>query len=1023
MRPLKLKITNFTCFREPTVELDFVALNLFAITGPTGSGKSSLLDAMIFALYGRVPRMGARGLSELIALGRDRMAVVFDFRIGSRTFRVARTARRRGATEVQLDELTTGGELPIAGNVRDTEEHVVRLLGLPYEAFTQAVVLPQGQFAKFLQSAPGQRRDILRELLRLQIYERMRNLATQQRNESGTRVELLERQLAEDFVDATSETLTSLRSEERRLATEIATTEAELKSDDAALKSLRLRHEKSRELEQKRSQLAGLIKRETAIKKQDACIEGARRAGPVLPLIQAISSASARAESAGKARQLARDDRDKARTAEQRLKTKLQKADDEARRLPRLREEIAALDRVVGQLKSHHAVQKRLNEASTESIGLQRDLLKAEKQQRETVEALKQHEVELAKATKASEQVGYDSDLDRRLDEVRNEATTLASLREAATAKATEARDASSFATIAQEGEGRALDQAQKAKERLEGATERKAHAQAALESARQRHAAAILRGDLRLGEPCPVCDQAITKRPARIDVPHLPDLENRLSKANQDEANARDTAEQKREAATKAQADAKSAQRAADKAGQELAQFRRKLDELDGSLDREVGKLVAEDRGSTIEVRVQNAVKRIAVLRKRFEEAVKTRETAQKTTNYATRAAEKAEGDKKRIADLLAQAQAQMNSLKAEVARINLEIGKVTKAPDPKAERERLAGVYTDLEDTLNAARKEYSAAEKQLAAAEVKAQQTAEARTQAARDLEATQLKARDAVVAAGFPDESAAKNAALAAADIKRLEIEVRTWQRDRDATQKRVTELEGQLNDGGVSAESLRAAEAQFLARKTKYDAARDERARLSQRISQVAERVKRAKELTIDLGLHRQSHTLYAQLADDLRSDRFQAFLLEEVFRDLVQGASERLWSLSNRYGLQWQNENFLVVDHDNARQLRSADTLSGGETFMASLALALELSEQVQRASGAVPLDSIFIDEGFGTLDPEALNSTAEAIESLQTGGRLVGIITHLEGLSERLPARINVQKHAEGSQLEILTA
>jgi exonuclease SbcC len=234
---------------------------------------------------------------------------------------------------------------------------------------------------------------------------------------------------------------------------------------------------------------------------------------------------------------------------------------------------------------------------------------------------------------------------------------------------------------------------------------------------------------------------------------------------------------------------------------------------------------------------------------------------------------------------------------------------------------------------------------------------------------------------------------------------------------------VTELEGQLKDGGVSAESLRTAEAELLARKTKHDSARDERARLSQEISQLGERVKRAKELTIDLGTHRQRHTLYAQLAEDLRSDRFQAFLLEEVFRDLVQGASERLWSLSNRYGLQWQHESFLVIDHDNARQLRSADTLSGGETFMASLALALELSEQVQRASGAVPLDSIFIDEGFSTLDPEALNSAAEAIESLQTGGRLVGIITHLEGLSERLPARINVQKRAEGSQLEILTA
>ena len=84
------------------------------------------------------------------------------------------------------------------------------------------------------------------------------------------------------------------------------------------------------------------------------------------------------------------------------------------------------------------------------------------------------------------------------------------------------------------------------------------------------------------------------------------------------------------------------------------------------------------------------------------------------------------------------------------------------------------------------------------------------------------------------------------------------------------------------------------------------------------------------------------------------------------------------------------DSDFLVVDHDNARERRSADTLSGGETFLASLALALELSQQVQRAAGAVLLDSLFIDEGFGTLDPETLEMATEAIESLPVGGRMV---------------------------------
>jgi DNA repair protein SbcC/Rad50 len=117
MKPLRLRIENFTCFRDP-VELDFEGLSLFAITGTTGAGKSSLLDAMIFALYGKVPRIGGKGLSELIALGRERMAVVFDFAVGNRHLRVARAIRRKGgAAQVQLDEVVAGGELPVCSGV------------------------------------------------------------------------------------------------------------------------------------------------------------------------------------------------------------------------------------------------------------------------------------------------------------------------------------------------------------------------------------------------------------------------------------------------------------------------------------------------------------------------------------------------------------------------------------------------------------------------------------------------------------------------------------------------------------------------------------------------------------------------------------------------------------------------------------------------------------------------------------------------------------------------------------------
>ena len=104
MRPLKLRLENFASYRG-AVELDFAPLELFAIEGPTGAGKSSLLDAIIFALYNKVPRTGGQGGREMISLGADRMSVRFDFRAGLDTYRVTRVARRKGAGVAQLEQL------------------------------------------------------------------------------------------------------------------------------------------------------------------------------------------------------------------------------------------------------------------------------------------------------------------------------------------------------------------------------------------------------------------------------------------------------------------------------------------------------------------------------------------------------------------------------------------------------------------------------------------------------------------------------------------------------------------------------------------------------------------------------------------------------------------------------------------------------------------------------------------------------------------------------------------------------
>lgn len=162
------------------------------------------------------------------------------------------------------------------------------------------------------------------------------------------------------------------------------------------------------------------------------------------------------------------------------------------------------------------------------------------------------------------------------------------------------------------------------------------------------------------------------------------------------------------------------------------------------------------------------------------------------------------------------------------------------------------------------------------------------------------------------------------------------------------------------------------------------------------------------------------------LRTHLQSARFERWLLNGVFDKLAVEASAQLNEMSsNQYSLE-TDDNFglNIIDHANADALRSIKTLSGGETFMASLALALSLSENIagMSANSGVCLESLFLDEGFGTLDDESLDVVASAIEEMGSKGRMVGIVTHIEKLAERMPVRLKVKKEANASVVERVT-
>ena len=160
------------------------------------------------------------------------------------------------------------------------------------------------------------------------------------------------------------------------------------------------------------------------------------------------------------------------------------------------------------------------------------------------------------------------------------------------------------------------------------------------------------------------------------------------------------------------------------------------------------------------------------------------------------------------------------------------------------------------------------------------------------------------------------------------------------------------------------------------------------------------------------------------LAQSLHGDHFIAFIQQEAYRRLALDGSVHLKTLSSeRYSFTVREEDFYVIDHWNADEPRPVNTLSGGESFLASLALALALAEGLSGMSSGhtkFALESLFLDEGFGTLDPETLETVVSGIEALSLSDRLIGIISHLPDLAERMLIRIVVRKSVNGSSIEV---
>ncbi|TAK73532.1 MAG: SMC family ATPase [Dehalococcoidia bacterium] len=999
MKPVRLELQGFTAFREPAV-IDFEGRRLFVITGPTGAGKSSLLDAMTWALFGQVPRVGA-SVGQLIAQGAPTMQVLLEFETRARRFRIARRADVKGPGRVRLERRDLSGAWePLADKATEVRAHVERLLGMDYATFTRTMVLPQGAFDAFLRGEPKERREILSRLIGLDVYEAARQIAGSRASDAKTRAETLRAQLASLDL-ATPERIAALRSEHVEAL--------------ACLAGLAARFEALRDLGDRWR-----------------AFEAAQRTA---------SEAGVEAERAARAADLAAAALVEAEQAAARAQQDAKRAEAERARLAYDREAHEALRVQVALLDQRDAAQRYLEVAQAALVTAEKQNADAETAASAAVRRAKQAErVSLQAQTKAETAVAQVIEAaaaavasrDRHLAEAGVHTAEAVAAREAAAAAEARALAVGQAATrlaaeveaerVAAAAHAEALREAKSAVRDAGAAAKAHTAAERAFEAARQKAeaarradaAAAISRG-LKKGDRCPICGEVLTAAPkhAKGDL----DLAERaLAEAERilREAAAASSAASSTAAVAAARVEARASAVA-------IATGRR----------AEVERLVADIGVSLAELprqaqREQKAAEQAVARAQQAEQAAAKASTAAHAFEVALGAlvettpgdAEPATSPAVLVRAIEAQAAAEHAAREAASA-----LEKATHEADAAQREVALRG------QAVHTAREHEAAARQRLAAlgavegnaAAVRAAfEAAEQASARASALDVAVAKARTACAAADASAASAqaAVETARAAAGERGARLLV---QRDAEQEAQRAVMVEWPAVMGEEVPSKAVLAAAQ-RAHQAEQEAATLRAGALGQAVVQAEQQAEQAAATVAAIGMHEGRQQLAAQLHTELQSNHFVDFLLRESLGMLARDASVRLMQFSTgRYELATEKGDFFVVDHQNGDEQRSVRTLSGGETFLASLALALSLSEHLPEISGtggAVSLESLFLDEGFGSLDAESLDLAVQGLEALADGNRMVGVISHIEELSERMPSRVHVEKHAHSSTI-----
>jgi DNA repair protein SbcC/Rad50 len=1013
MKPIRLEMQAFGPFAHREVlDLDRVAdRQLVLIHGPTGSGKTTLLDAICFALFGDTS--GAERLGKQMRCSYaapERLTYVrFDFRLGPRRFRVRRepeqerpklrgegvTVHKHAATLWETTEAAPEQEgRLVATGTAEVAAAVQTLVGFDANQFRQVVVLPQGRFRQFLVAGADEKEKILETLFRTQDYARVADVLHDRAREVEDRIRELQGRRTEQLAAADAESNEMLEAALLRAVEQLALARGVVpqraKARDEALVKLeqgRAMQTKLDELAAARSALARLQEGEEHIKLQRGKLAAARVAEPLVPLLEAKKQREQEAVAEASRRDEAGKRVEAARRAQVEADERLERERERSGEREVAAQRVAYLASLQEPVATLRAAQDALAAAALEETSWQNQLEAARTERAETQrrrESIRQeHELATAHAAKSPA-------LALKLAQL----VTWLDLRGRVDRASIQLRDK----TI----EGGLLEREKKNSR----AEQRRASKQdKALTEAWKRGRAGALARSLRHGEPCPVCGSKEHPSPASDlqDVPSDEEVEVAHTRADSTQRRAYEVREKF-----------------------ETCQIQAKgLEEQVRSLNRDLGEAVTKTAEQLAQLR--DGVEQSHLL---AEQAAASLPTWQAKLEDASTRADSAAAAVDHAAESFARAKAAAERARNEVERRQAAISPGLRTPEKLALAQEEARVHREMLD-------------KRLEVATADRQSKATALSRAEADLAARGESAARVRLAARAADQLFAErllsakiasvDAFLAAANqvenIPALEREIAQQDRAIEAATDRLQRAS--LGAGELQPVDLVSLEAGRDHAQSAYD----ESLRLEQaaqlRVASLQGTVERLAALDAERGTLESRYEVLAPIARMARGTvepriSFQRFVLASFLDEVLSSATARLSRMSKgRYALHRTEDaghrgraaglDLVVTDTYTGTQ-RPVTTLSGGESFLAALALSLGLADVVQEHAGGIHLETLFVDEGFGTLDPESLEYALDTLAALGNKRRLVGIISHVPELQTRIPTRLEVVPNREGS-------